>query len=156
MTSKSGMTDLQQRASPNPVRTAAVQPVHLTRLEFPADSSFKVPHEIGNPRMHQQPWRIYFEVLTFHMKLVVIAGDAFICPLTPDAQIGGAVNHAKWHRAWLGRNAGLHSPPLRSLFRIGDRLEDPSWRSRNENLRQDRIVIWIELGGCAVDDAFHK
>src|SRR5262249_25461269 len=69
----------------------------------------------------------------------VIRSNAFIRPLASDPKIRLGVEGPKY---------ALLSPPLNELLGISNGFKDPIWRSCDEHLRQDRVVVRCELSCC--------
>src|SRR5260370_24984551 len=108
------------------MRAAAVQAMNLARLELPAYDGLEFAHEISSAGLHQQPRRINFKVLPFHVKRGAVRSHPVVRPFAAGPQIVVTVKDLE--------NAFL-PPPLRQLLGISDCFEDASWRSRSEDFR---------------------
>src|SRR5579864_3466776 len=148
MSCETGVTHSHQRSRAHTMRTAAVQSMDVLGLKFPAHHSPEIPDEVSRPRVNEQAWRIYFDILAFQMEFVAIAGDSLVRPLAADAQVRARVNYAERCHAGSGWICRTQSPPLCPLFGIGDGFEDASGRSGNENLRHDRVLVRCDACGC--------
>src|SRR5690348_14467015 len=114
----------------------SVQAVNIARLQFPAHDRFYVAREVGSPCVHEKPRRFYLQIFAFNPKRPAIISGTLAPPFATNAKIGLGVG---------GAEQSFESPPLHGLPRIGNRLEDTSWRGRDEDLRQDRVVVRREL-----------
>src|SRR5579872_643858 len=147
--SEPGVPNPNQRSRADFMRSSGVQAVNFVRLELPANHGCKRAHEISDASVDQQTRRINLKVFAFKMEVLAVSANTFVRPFAADAKIRVGFDHSKrGHlvRPWAG--GCLDSPPLRALFGIGNGFEDASWRSGDENLRQDRIVIWSESCSC--------
>src|SRR5581483_10861383 len=92
--------------------------------------------EIRLARVNQQSRRFDLQIFAFHVKWLPSRTNAFVRPLATWAQIRSRAGYMK---------VAFHSPPLRALVDVGDGFEDARWRSRDEDLRQDRVMIGSQV-----------
>src|SRR3954467_5182891 len=135
------MADAHHSSRADFVRGASMQTANFVRLEFPANDGGERADEIGDASVNQQSRRVDLEGLALEAKLFAIVSDAGFIPFSAGTKIGITIRNAE---------EAFHSPPLRALLEIGDRFEDASWRSCNEDLRQDGIRILSESCGCHI------
>src|SRR3954469_3306249 len=135
------MADAHHSSRADFVRGASMQTANFARLEFPANDGGERADEIGDASVNQQSRRIDLEVLALEAKLFAIASDAGFIPFSAGTKIEMTIRNVK---------EAFHSPPLRALLEVRDRFEDASWRSCNEDLRQDCIGILSESCGCHI------
>jgi hypothetical protein len=152
---ESGMSDANQRAGSDFMRSTGVQAVYFVRLELPANDGGERPDEIGYARVHKQTRGIDLKVFAFEMETLPVSANTFVRPFAAHAKVRLGFYYPErcdlvW--AWAGR--GFDSPPLRPPFGIGDGFEDASWRSGDEDLRQDSVVVGSESCGCHFDSSY--
>ena len=142
MSSKAGMSHAHQSASAHLMSTARMELANILSFEFPAHDRVKGADEIGLARVDQQARGFDLQILAFHVKRLASRANSLMRPLPARAEIGGRAGDMK---------VAFHAPPLRALVDVSDCLEDTGWRSSNEYLCHDRVLIGSDLCSCHID-----
>src|SRR5580692_5453686 len=144
VTGESGVLNPEQSAGSHAIGAAAMEAVHVTRLQFPAHDGFKVSDEVGGSGVYEQTGRVDFEILAPESKGSAVAAHAIVGPFAADAKIGVSVGNAESNASC---SCGLDSPPLGALFGIGDGFEDAGRGGGDEDFREYGVLVGGDGGG---------
>ncbi len=133
---KSFLANFDQRAGSDAVRSEMLQAVNVTRLELTSHRGLQQVRETWVPGINKQARRIDLQILAVHAERFAISADAGAGPFAAGAKIGLVLHHAI---------QTLLTPPLRHLLGVSKGLKDAVWRSRDEDLRHDRVIVGSDL-----------
>src|SRR5205809_7546318 len=124
-----------------------LQTVDIAGLEV---ATHRCLHEMVEARIlgiDEQPRPVYFYIFAVHRERFAIRTDTAARPLASDPKISfifGDTVHT------------LLAPPLRHLLRISKGLKNAVWRSGDEDLRQNHVVVESDLGCCDSVSSLHR
>src|SRR2546428_8556397 len=118
------------------MRAAMLQAMNVARLKLTSHGGLQQVRKTWVPGIDQQARWLDLQILAIDLEGLAIGADAGAGPFAAGAKICLVLHHAI---------QALLAPPLRHLLGVGKGLKDAVWRSRDKDLRQDRVLVGSDL-----------